>query len=337
MFKAVLVLAATFIWAPLYGSELRIYSATDLAAIGPLLDDFAQQNRELNIHYVEFNTQELYNELTAPTLPAPDLVISSAADLQVKLVNDGYAQPISDIPDVAPNQPWARWADELFGFTYEPIVFVYNKQAFSNRAIPHTHEALAEQLRDHPDFYHHKIGTYDASSSGLGYLVASQDEEAFSLTGRLQESLGRALVNVYCCSAQLLDSLSSGELLFGYNLLGSYAMAKTLEDDRIGVIIPEDYTLVIVRSAFVHREAKNLTAASDFIRYLRSQAGQSKIASQTALLPLDKNLSSRSDAKHQLNSSTNFHPIRLGPELLVYLDQSKRRHFIDSWRQAMMQ
>ena len=317
------------------GQALTIFSATDFSAIEAVLREFSTLYPEANIEYQEFDTQELYDELRQPTRPHPDVVISSAPDLQVKLVNDGYAQTLLSLPDMALAQPWAQWSDELFGFTYEPIVFVYNKHAFNDLAVPTTHEALAEQLRDYPKFYEGRIGTYDVAQSGLGYLVATQDEVTFSLTGRLQESLGRARADIHCCTAILLDKISSGELVFGYNLLGSYSMAKARHDDNIEVIIPEDYTLAVVRSAFVHQHAENVALATHFIRYLRSPAGQTTIATQSELLPLDRRLSSHNDVTQQLRKPTNFHPIRLGPELLLYLDQRKRASFLNRWAQGM--
>ena len=56
-------------------------------------------------------------------------------DLQVKLVNDGYAQPyvskeITHIPD------WAVWKNEAYAITAEPIVIVYNKNLVAESDIP---------------------------------------------------------------------------------------------------------------------------------------------------------------------------------------------------------
>lgn len=337
MLRIIVSLFGLFLVTNLFANDtvLRIYSATDISAIRPMLHEFETFHPDVTIVYREFNTIELFNELITPTLPTPDIVISSASDLQVKLVNDGLAQPVYDIPDISSNQSWAQWTNELFGFTYEPIVFVYNKEAFINKPIPHTHEALAEQLREQAAFYQDRIGTYDASSSGLGYLVATQDEVAFSLTGRLQESLGRAKADIHCCTSLLLSRLATGDLVFGYNLLGSYAMAKASHNEHIGVIVPEDYTLAIIRSVFVHRHASSPTLAATFIKYLRSPAGQKTIATKTALMPLDRQLGSHNDANKQLEKSTNFHPIRLGPELLLYLDQHKKTQFLNRWIQAI--
>ncbi|RDL45656.1 ABC transporter substrate-binding protein [Marinomonas piezotolerans] len=337
MHRLTVSLLSLFFMTNLFADDttLRIYSATDISAIRPALQEFESFYPNITISYQEFNTKELFDELLTPSLPSPDVVISSASDLQVKLVNDGLAQPIYDVPSADSHQPWAQWTNELFGFTYEPIVFVYNKEAFKDKPIPHTHEALAEQLREQAEFYQNRIGTYDAGSSGLGYLVASQDEVTFSLTGRLQESLGRAKADIHCCSSILLNRLTSGELVFGYNLLGSYAMAKAALNGRIGVIIPEDYALVVVRSAFVHKNAAQPSIAAAFIKYLRSPAGQNTIATKTALMPLDRQLGSHNDSDNQLQKSTNFHPIRLGPELLLYLDQHKQMQFLNGWSQAV--
>jgi len=52
-------------------------------------------------------------------------------------------------------------------------------------------------------------------------------------------------------------------------------------------------------------------------------------------MPLDRTLGSHNDPENQLNSSTNFHPIRLAPELLLYLDQHKKTQFLNSWSQAL--
>ena len=102
--------------------RLRVHSATDRSAIKPLLSGFQTLRPDVAIEYVDPNTNELYASVVEASDGAvPDLVISSAMDLQVKLVNDGHTQPhrstaTLELPD------WADWRDEAFGFTYEPAV-----------------------------------------------------------------------------------------------------------------------------------------------------------------------------------------------------------------------
>ncbi|NVK41148.1 MAG: ABC transporter substrate-binding protein [Oceanospirillaceae bacterium] len=319
------------------GKPVLIYSATDLPAIRPVLEAFRTANPDLALEYREFNTMELHERIESLDDEGyPDLVISSAMDLQVRLVNDGFARPFDD-PVLDELPAWANWRNEAFGFTYEPVVFVYNKAAFAGRPLPTTHEDLATALRSDGDFFQHRVGSYDVRSSGVGYLVATQDEVTSSLSGRLKESLGRAFTRVYCCTSQLLDAIADGDLVLGYNLLGSYALARAQRDPRLGVIVPEDYALVVSRVAFITKKAPNPRGAERFLRYLLSYQGQQVIADNGELIALHP----RATGPYSITALTreqlpNFHPIVLGPALMVYLDQSKRRRFISEWQNALL-
>ncbi len=317
--------------------SLVIYSATDTLAIQPIIDAFIQRNPGIKIRYQEFQTTDLYNTMTAlPKNRMPDLVISSAMDLQIRLVNDGFAQTFSS-PNTENLPSWANWRNEAFGFTYEPVVMVYNKAAFKNKPIPDTHEALATALRTDDKFYKNSVGTYDIRSSGVGYLFAAQDEILSSISGRLKESFGRASTRVYCCTSEILDAIATGQLVLGYNLLGSYALDRARKDNRIGVIMPDDYTLVMSRVAFITKEAKNPATANAFLDFLLSQEGQALISSKSGLIAIDPRIDGDfSISSIQAGKPLKFVPIKLGPALMVYLDQLKRRRFLTEWSNALL-
>ena len=64
-----------------------------------------------------------------------DLIWSSAMDLQMKLVNDGYAQ--TDVSPEAEALPsWAIWANQAYGVTAEPAVIAFNKQKLPRDEFP---------------------------------------------------------------------------------------------------------------------------------------------------------------------------------------------------------
>lgn len=318
-------------------NKLEIYSATDLSAISPVLAEFEAIYPDIDVIYHEFNTKELDQAIRAKPLDdQPDVVISSAMDLQVRLVNDGYAQPILDAA-VEELPSWANWRNEVIGFTYEPIVFVFNRAAFENKSVPFTHESLASVMRRDDDFFARRVGSYDARRSGIGYLVATQDEVTSSISGRLQESLGRASTKVYGETASLLDDIATGKLIFGYNLLGSYSLAREKRDSRIGVVIPRDYALVVSRAAFISKQSKNALNAQLFVSFLISHEGQKVIAERSELVALETNIDTLISKPKGTGSYTiNFHPISLGPALMVYLDDSKRRRFIQAWENALL-
>ncbi len=317
--------------------SLVIYSATDTNAIQPIINAFEKVEPTIHIEYKEFQTSELFSTIqNLPNNKMPDLVISSAMDLQIKLVNDGYAQPfIHPITQALPK--WANWRNEAFGFTYEPVVMAYNKAAFNGKPIPQTHEELALAIRTNADFFMHRVGTYDIRLSGVGYLLASQDEINSSISSRLKENLGRVMTHLYCCSSEMIDQIATGELVFGYNVLGSYAINYALNTPTIGIIYPEDYTLVMSRVAFITKHAPHPNNAKTFLRYLLSLEGQQIIAEQSSLIALHPDARGQFTANSlQQNNPLQFKPIPLGAALMVYLDKLKQQRFINEWSNAIL-
>lgn len=317
-------------------ANLVIFSATDTSAIKPVIDAFLLSH-PMRVYYQEFQTSDLYNTLRRlPDAAMPDIVISSAADLQVKLVNDGFAQRFED-PVMERIPEWARWRQEAFGFTFEPVVIAYNRAAFRNRELPRTHEELALAIRNDTAFFTNRIGTYDIRLSGVGYMFATQDEINSSISSRLKENLGRAVTQLHCCTSDIIERVAKGDMVLGYNLLGSYTLNQIDSDPRLGVIFPEDYTLVMSRVAFISKYAEHPSNAKSFMRYLLSLAGQQIIAKESGLIAIHPDATGSYTASAlQRRYPLQLKPIPLGPALMVYLDQLKKRRFIDEWSNALL-
>ena len=109
-----------------------------------------------------------------------------------------------------------------------------------------------------------RIGTYDIETSGVGYLFAFEDAIQASTWGRLVESFGRNRAQLFCCTSEILDRVADGRLIVGYNVLGSYALERIARDDRIGMILPSDYTLILSRAVFVSRDTRAPDLAAEF-------------------------------------------------------------------------
>ncbi|WP_266156980.1 ABC transporter substrate-binding protein [Dyella silvatica] len=130
--------------------------------------------------------------------------------------------------------------------------------------------------------------------------------------------------------------MESGELLIGYNLLGSYVHARIARGAPLAMVLLEDYTLVITRTVLIPKTAAHPGEAAHFVDYLLSIRGQSVLAREGGILPIRKDLP-RPALDFALDSSASgpMRPIRLGPGLLVYLDRWKRRNFIEDWKSAL--
>jgi len=297
---------------------LVLYSTLDTRVFEPLLVDFQRAHPGIGVRYENIDARPQYERFVRETdsgMSRADVLISTSMDLQVKLVNDGYtAKHVSDSADALP--AWARWRNEAFGFTFEPAVMVFNRKAMHGREIPQSRAELINAIRRAPAFWQGRIGTYDISRSGVGYLLAAQDVRHSSEFGALVESLGDV-----------------GVQIAGYNLLGSYARSHPDSNERFVLVYPHDHTLVISRTAVIARNAPNPALAHRFLEYLLSLRGQRVMATQSGLPPIHLELDGIYERLGVNESQIGvLRPIALGPGLLVYLDQHKRRQMLETWR-----
>lgn len=321
---------------PVMAQTLVVHSATDTPAMQPLIEAFKARYPEIELTYVEFQTLSLYESiLNLGDETPPDVVISSAMDLQVDLVNRGLARRIQLPPQIAP-PTWATWRSEIFGFTFEPAVMIYDKQAISPQELPASHRDLATFVRENEQRFRGRIGTYDIAESGIGYLYATQDSLQGPQVLRLFEVLGRADLRTYCCTSEMVDATARGELAFAFNAIGTYAAAQVEEVPHLGLHFFDDYNLVMSRTAFVPTRARNADLAVLFIEFLLSQEGQGIVADQTPLLPLIQTRPAASRLERQIQDRIGtFLPIRLTPSLLTHLDDLKRLDFLYAWKTSL--
>ncbi|GAA6180366.1 ABC transporter substrate-binding protein [Shimia sp. NS0008-38b] len=300
---------------------LRVLSSTDTSFFEPVIDAFVRQNPDVSVAYYVNGTARI-NEIFREAPEAFDVVISSAMDLQLKLVNDGMAQRVSNM-----SQPdWAQWRESLFAFTTEPATIVMNRTAFPDGDMPGTRQELIQALRARPDVFRGRVGTYDVRQSGLGYLFATQDARASETYWRLMEIMGGLDAQLYCCSGDMIDDLVTGDLLVAYNVLGSYAAARVDVAQVLEIVSPSDFPTTMMRTAFVSADTNVQKDAEAFVRHL--------LAVQTGpgdpdVFPLPS-LQGSADAAGQP-------VISLEPALMTYLDPLKRRTFIKEWSSAVIQ
>ncbi|MBU2957994.1 sensor histidine kinase N-terminal domain-containing protein [Paracoccus sp. C2R09] len=317
--------------------ELTLWASTDRVAMEPLIAAFEERHPGWAIEYQEFQTVDLHRAMLQATPDRmPDVVISSAMDLQVDLVNRGLARHLQ-VPEWDRPPDWAEWRSELFGFTFEPAAIIYDRRALSAEDLPTSHRDLSSFIRDHEAELRGKIGGYDLRQSGVGYLFATQDTIQSVQAQRLTEVLGRAEMRSYCCTSAMVEATRRGELAMALNVLGPYALHLGPEYADVGVHFLDDYNLVMSRTAFVPKGAPHWEMAEAFVVFLLSEEGQHVIETRSVLIPLDPITRPRSPIGQLLRQNRgSFLSIRLGPGLLTFLDRIKRADFLRNWEAAMM-
>ncbi|MBT8408064.1 MAG: ABC transporter substrate-binding protein [Alphaproteobacteria bacterium] len=305
---------------------LRIISTADLDAFAPIIEAYQAANPGVTVDYTIASSTELMAALYDERA-AFDLAISSAMDLQTKLANDGLAQSYASaatgaLPD------WAKWRDQVFGFTQEPAVLVISQTFFAGTEPPRSREALINLLRNDPERFRGRIGTYDVRVSGLGYLFATQDSRNSESFWRLTELMGGLDAQLYCCSGDMISDVAGGRLAFAYNVLGSYAESRIADTAGIEIVELEDFLSVMLRTALIPNTAENVEPARAMIDFLAGLSAAPRLTAASGLPPIDE---------ESLRENNALRPIRLGPGLLVFLDRLKRETFLRSWTSAIEQ
>ena len=257
-------------------------------------------------------------------------------DLQVKFVNDGFAASYAS-PEVPAIPTWAHYQQQAYGTTYEPLAIVYNKRLINAKEVPQNRAELIRLLKSDPARFKGKVTTYDIEKSGVGFNYLTQD---FRVSGNaiwdLVSTLGQSGAKLQTSTGAMMERISSGENLIGYNILGSYAFAKAKKDPSIAYVYPKDYTQIVSRLVIINKKARSPGAARLWVDYLLSKRGQTILANQSDLFSIRADVSgetSMSGLTRQLGNAAR--PIQVGSGLLVYLDQAKRLEFMRNWQKSL--
>lgn len=317
---------------------LTVYSSLDEDVSRPLIAAFQAANPRIAISYSDLQSLDIYERVIRETdagQKTADLVISSAMDLQVKLVNDGYAQAVPEI--ATENWPdWASWRKSAFGLTFEPSVIVYHKPSFEDLPLPENRADLIALLRSSEERLYGRIATYDVERAGLGFLFLARDWEHNRDIWDLIGAFGSSGVKLYSNSSAILDRVADGRFALGYNILGSYAESWASRIPDLGIILPRDYTVVMSRIALVPEAAASPDLGKRLLAFMMSTPGQTIMARDMKLPVLNPEVDDPNTARAMRERlGTQLRPISISPGLVVYLDQVKRARFISRWNEAL--
>lgn len=316
-------------WLARRERALQIYTNTSL--MGPVLAAFRRLYPEIVVRLEDMNSTRMAEQVEALANAGeegPDIVWSTAMDVQVKLINDGYAQAYRS-PHRLAMPDGSVWRDQGFGVTAEPIVFAYNRRLVPQEAVPASHSDLLRLLETRRDVFDRRVTLYDAERSGVAMMQLSADTQIYPDAWRLMDALGATRPRVDTSGQRMMGQIADGRMVFAYNMNQSYGGSWAARIPDIGLVTPRDYHLSVSRVAFIPRNAAHPNAARLFLDYLLSRAGQNVIASLGIRPVRDDVQGARRPA------APGVRPIRVGPALLANLDRERRDRLLLRWGQAM--
>ncbi|MCW2255901.1 iron(III) transport system substrate-binding protein [Providencia alcalifaciens] len=314
--------------------KVVIYSTTDTAAAASIIKGFEALYPGISVEYNDMNSTELYNRYIseqASLSGSGDVVWSSAMDTALKLAKD-YALPYKS-PEASKLPSWAVWQDTAYGTTYEPLIFIYNKRLIKEDEVPKSHADLAALIKSQPERFKNKVTTYDIEKSAVGFMLSVEDMKNDPKYFEHLKDIASAGMVVQSSTGTMLERVSSGENLIGYNILEPYTKNRAIKDPSLGIAYPKDYTLVLSRVSFISKQAKNTNAAKLWLDYLLSQKGQDILANQSNLTSIRDDISGDNDIDGMTKLlGSALKPIPINISLLEYLEQNKRLDYLKKWR-----
>ncbi|MDR0807241.1 MAG: ABC transporter substrate-binding protein [Enterobacteriaceae bacterium] len=314
--------------------KVVIYSTTDTAAAAPIIKEFEMLYPDITVEYNDMNSTEIYNRYISEQASfsgSGDIIWNSSMDTGLKLAID-YAQPYHS-PEANNLPNWAVWKDTVYGTTYEPLVFIYNKRLIKPEETPTSHAALATLIKSQTNRFKNKVTTYDIEKSALGFMLAVEDMKNDANYIEHLKDIASAGMVVQSSTGTMLERVSSGENLIGYNILDPYAKTRAEKDLSLGIAYPTDYTLVLSRVIFISKQAKNVNAAKLWLDFLLSQKGQDILANQANITSIRDDINGDNDIAGTTKMLGNaLKPIPVDETLLEYLQQNKRLDFLKQWR-----
>jgi len=317
---------------------VAVYSTTDSASADALLKDFRALYPKLQIKFYDLNSTEVYNRYlseTAANAETADVLWSGSIDLQLKLVADGHALTYRS-PEAGKMPKWAVHEDRAFGTTFEPLVIAYNKRLLPADAVPKSHGDLLRLLKEKPQlFAGGKLTTYDPEKSGFAFMLMTHDEKYFPQFWDLAAAFGHGTGRFYPSSGTMIERITSGEHLLGFNVIGSYVVLRQRKDPDLGLVYPSDYVLVMSRVAFIPKNAKRPNAAKLFLDYLLSARAQKIMANQATLFSVREDVEGPySAAALAKELGATLKPIAVDMSLLAALAPAKRLATLRKWQET---
>lgn len=316
--------------------KVVVYSVLSNKAAQPLVNGFKALYPGIEVEYDgEGGSTETYERFVTEVRgqkPSADIMWSSAMDLQMKLVADGYAASYTS-PEKTFLPAWAQFRDVAWGTTYEPVVFIFNRLLVPPADVPVDHASFARLITSQAARYRGKVTSFDIEKSGVGYMFAVQDKRHNPDWREFQKALGQSRVSLAAGTGEMLKKVNSGESMLGYNIMGAYALVRGKKDlPNLGVSIPQDYAPLLSRIMFINAKAAHPNAAKLWVDYMLSIKGQKIIGDELELFAIRDDANAQNSAAQLARSiGKAARPIPIQLELADSLQPDQQQGFIREW------
>lgn len=246
-----------------------------------------------------------------------DLALLPTPDTGVFLANEGH---LRELPIALNSGPGAHWRNEVVTLFFDPSVIVVRKGAFPRSEQPQDRLELVRFLDKNAQTLEQRVGLVNVGLDGQSYAYAAQDQLRSPIFWQLVQAFGRLNARIYGSHREIVQAIRNGEIDLAYNVpLSEVAMT---DQKDIGIIFPKDY-IVSLPWVLVAPSSTDNPLLLRALTELRLQTSQKQFPSRSFWQLLDQ------------GTTTQSQKVKIGPELLVFLDPLKKNRILDTWFQMV--
>ncbi|MBE0530939.1 MAG: sensor histidine kinase N-terminal domain-containing protein [Rhodospirillales bacterium] len=301
----------------------RIVGTVPGDRLAPLISTIEERFPDTKVAYQSLYESQILSLVSAesPERSNADLVILPSPDLGVLLANEGYLWQFPNIETMPPLEGGEikHWRHEVFGFFYDPAVFLVRRSALSEAEIPRSRMDLVRMLERDTNRFQKRVGLVNIGIDSVGYALAAQDVMRSPLFWRVARAFGASRVRIYDNHQELISALKDNKIDVAYNVPLSEAVAQRFLNSTIEVVFPNDFVISLPWIIATPRFSSHIAMARDVVALLLQEVADGHYPPKSGAF--------ESAGPHL----QNFQRINIGPELLAYLDPLKKTALLDNW------
>lgn len=265
-------------------ADLTVYSGRGESLVAPIIEQFEDETgTTVDVRYG--NTSEMAAQILDEGSNSPaDVFLAQDAGALGQVSAAGVFAPLSDELLEKVDPAYRSVEGDWVGLSGRSRVVVYNTDQLSEEDLPDTITEFTDPV------WRGRVGWAPTNASFQAFVTAMRVLEGEDAASAWLEDMQANDVQAYENNIAIVDAVASGEIEAG--LVNHYYLYPRLDEQPD---LPADNkfygngdigALVNVAGAGILDTSENTEAATDFIEYLLSDAGQTYFAEETWEFPL---------------------------------------------------
>ncbi|MBB3146889.1 iron(III) transport system substrate-binding protein [Phyllobacterium trifolii] len=256
----------------------------------PLLEKFHEIYPWIKVQTLDLTGNEVFERYYAEQATGNsevDIVLTSSAATWLEFVQKNNVKSFVSVEDSRLPE-WSKPSPGVYTISVDPQVLVYNKLLLPEAQWPRSMADVVKLAKADAPSFDKKIatprpmGTAGSQNLLTHYIASLGEEKAFDIF----KTLG-PLSEIYRSAGPIMEKVTSGEYLIGYQLSGIQVFPLMNDPTRASVLgwtFPSDGTLLLMRHMAMATTVKNPNSAKLLMDFILSHDGQSALA-EGGLMP----------------------------------------------------